>query len=88
MALPLKKNIDMPVASEGRVTYAIPHRRVQPHMARIVAVNSLPLIGVGGAMAASAWLPADNPSVGFAVLGAEVLLGAFAIKRLLSLVKN
>jgi hypothetical protein len=60
----------------------------QQHLAKKLAVNGWPLIGVGGAMAASAWLPAANPSLGFAVLGAEVILGAVGIVRLLSLVKH
>jgi hypothetical protein len=62
--------------------------RSQQHIFKVLAVNGWPLLGVGGAMAASAWLPASNPSLGFVVLGAEVVLGAIGIGRLLSLVKN
>jgi hypothetical protein len=68
--------------------YTIPNRSVQSHLARTLFANAWPLVGVGGAMAASAWLPRNNPSIGFAVLGVEIFLGAFVIKRLLSLVKN
>ncbi len=60
----------------------------QQNLGRKLAVNALPLVGVGGAMAASAWLPANNPFLGFAVLGVEIFLGAFALVRLLSLAKN
>jgi hypothetical protein len=47
--------------------------------------NGWPVIAVcGGAMASTAWLPADNPGLGFLVLSAEVVLGALAVARLVA----
>ena len=60
----------------------------RPHLAKAIMSKGWPLAGVAGAMAANAWLPAQNPSIGFVVLGAEILLGAFAAIRLLSLARN
>jgi hypothetical protein len=50
-----------------------------------LARKGWPVIAVcGGALASTAWLPADNPGLGFAVLGAEVVLGVFALVHLMS----
>ena len=81
----------MPIAtiSPSVDSYAPSNRSVgSRHIVKALAVNGWPLAGVGGAMAASAWIPANDPSLGFAILGIEILLGAFAIVRLSSLVKN
>jgi|HubBroStandDraft_6_1064221.scaffolds.fasta_scaffold00142_26 hypothetical protein len=63
--------------------------REQSHDARNITVVAMrrgwPLIAIcGGAMASTAWLPSDNPSLGFLVLGAEVVLGIYAVARLVS----
>jgi len=51
---------------------------------REIARKGWPLIGVCGAMASTAWLPAENPSLGFVVLIAEVALGFYGMVRLIS----
>jgi hypothetical protein len=91
MGLPAPKRKVMPVATITPTAASYTRSRSvgsQQHVLKALAVNGWPLVGVGSAMAASAWLPANNPSLGFAVFATEILLGAFAIVRLLSLVKN
>jgi hypothetical protein len=51
---------------------------------REIARKGWPLIGVCGAMASTAWLPAENPGLGFVVLIAEVALGVYGMVRLIS----
>jgi hypothetical protein len=48
-----------------------------------IARKGWPLIGVCGAMASTAWLPAEYPSLGVVVLVAEVALGIYGIARLI-----
>jgi len=60
-------------------------RPAQPKNVGIeIARKGWPLIGVCGAMASTAWLPAEYPSLGIAVLVAEVILGIYGIARLIS----
>jgi hypothetical protein len=49
-----------------------------------IARRGWPLLGVCGAMASTAWLPAENPGLGFVVLVAEVVLGLYGVVRLVS----
>ena len=93
MALPIKKEKhSMPIISDRLNTTSrgcVVHLRSdRPDVSKAVIGAALPLLGVGAAMASSAWLPVDNPTIGFAVLGAEIFLGAVAVGRLLSFVKN
>jgi hypothetical protein len=49
-----------------------------------IARKGWPLIGVCGAMASTAWLPSEYPTLGVVVLIAEVALGVYGIVRLIS----
>jgi hypothetical protein len=49
-----------------------------------IARKGWPLLGVCGAMASTAWLPAEYPSLGLVVLAAEVILGVYGVVRLVS----
>jgi hypothetical protein len=75
---------DQPVVSSGPCAVVL----VRPDVRKQLFKAAWPVVGVGVAMAASAWLPADSPTIGFAVWGCEISLGAVALFRLLSLAKN
>lgn len=78
----------MPVVAPTHMPYEIHQGNRQSALTKTVIASAWPLVGVGVAMAAMPWLPTDSPALGFVVLAAELVLGAFAVTRLLRLTKN
>ena len=62
----------------------IKHEPETENLTAEVARKGWPLVVCGGAMAGTAWLPENQPLLGFCLLAVEVVCGVYGVVRLIS----